>query len=107
MKLLLTFCFAMLVTAGISQSAKQYFNKIRNNEAALTAFFSMMPKGGDLHHHYSGSVYAETFLQHAIAEDFYVNTETLRVEKESLQTVHGSSFQTYNVSVNLIFTNRK
>jgi adenosine deaminase/adenosine deaminase CECR1 len=71
MKLLLTFCFAMLVTAGISQSAEQYFNKIRNNEAALTAFFSMMPKGGDLHHHYSGSVYAETFLQYAIAEDLY------------------------------------
>jgi hypothetical protein len=35
--------------------------KIRNNEAALTAF-SQMPKGGDLHHHFSGSVYAEPML---------------------------------------------
>lgn len=32
------------------------------NLAALTLMMTMMPKGGDLHHHYSGSVYAETYL---------------------------------------------
>jgi hypothetical protein len=35
----------------------------------LTAFFSQMPKG-DLHHHFSGSIY-EPILEDAIAEDFY------------------------------------
>ena len=30
--------------------------------AELSLFFSMMPKGGDLHHHYSGAIYAEQFL---------------------------------------------
>jgi adenosine deaminase/adenosine deaminase CECR1 len=29
-----------------------------------------MPKGGDLHHHFSGSIYAEPILEDAIAEDF-------------------------------------
>ncbi len=33
------------------------------NTALLTLFFTNMPKGGDLHHHYSGSIYAETYLE--------------------------------------------
>ena len=31
--------------------------------AELTMFFTMMPKGGDLHHHYSGAIYAEQYLE--------------------------------------------
>jgi hypothetical protein len=65
-----------------SQSINQYVEKIRNNEAALTAFFSQMPKGGDLHHHYGGAIYAEPLLERAIAENFYLNTETMKVAKE-------------------------
>lgn len=30
--------------------------------AELTLFTNMLPKGGDLHHHYSGAIYAETYL---------------------------------------------
>ncbi len=30
--------------------------------AELTLFTNMLPKGGDLHHHYSGAVYVETYL---------------------------------------------
>ncbi|MCK5818388.1 MAG: hypothetical protein KAH18_03870 [Psychromonas sp.] len=32
------------------------------NVAKLNLFLTLMPKGGDLHHHYSGSIYAETYL---------------------------------------------
>jgi adenosine deaminase len=56
-----------------------YFESIRNNEAALTSFFSEMPKGGDLHHHYSGSVYAETFLDIAIQKKYWINTQSLKI----------------------------
>jgi hypothetical protein len=86
MKIFFTFLFTILFQIGFSQSADQYFEKIRNNEAELTAFFAQMPKGGDLHHHYSGSIYAEPLLAHAIAEDFYLNTQTMTVSKEK-QTV--------------------
>ncbi|PKB17943.1 adenosine deaminase [Flavobacterium sp. 5] len=82
MKLFHTFLFCILFNVGFSQSTEQYFEKIRNNEAALTAFFAQMPKGGDLHHHYSGSIYAEPLLAHAIAQDFYLNTQTMTVSKE-------------------------
>jgi adenosine deaminase len=30
--------------------------------AELSLFSNMLPKGGDLHHHYSGAIYAETYL---------------------------------------------
>lgn len=72
----------MICQLGFAQSAETYFEKIRNNEAELTAFFAQMPKGGDLHHHYSGSIYAEPLLDHAIAKDFYLNTQTMAVSQE-------------------------
>jgi adenosine deaminase len=74
--------FCCLITELIfSQSAENYLEKIRSNEAALTAFFQQMPKGGDLHHHFSGSVYAEPLLERVIAEDFYLNLKTMEVSK--------------------------
>jgi adenosine deaminase len=35
------------------------------NPTKLTLFLNEMPKGGDLHHHLSGSVYAESYIQYA------------------------------------------
>src|ERR1700679_1039803 len=57
----------------------QYFKSIRNNGAELTAFFSMMPKGGDLHNHYSGSVYAETYINYVVDQNDVINEQTLEV----------------------------
>ena len=94
MKLFLTFFLSILLNVGYSQSANTYFEKIRDNEAALTAFFSQMPKGGDLHHHYSGSIYAEPLLAHAIADNFYLNTETMDVLKEKPSTGSWEQFST-------------
>jgi adenosine deaminase len=48
------------------QATGKYYESLLNqpvpNIAALNLFFAQMPKGGDIHHHYSGSIYAETFL---------------------------------------------
>ncbi|NGZ43642.1 adenosine deaminase [Cytophagaceae bacterium 50C-KIRBA] len=64
------------------QKAAQYLQKIRNNEGELTAFMAQMPKGGDLHHHFSGSIYAEPLLEKAIKLDYYLNMESMAVAKE-------------------------
>ena len=79
-RIITLFCF-FIAQIGFSQTAENYLEKIRNNEALLTAFFQQMPKGGDLHHHFSGSIYAEPLLERAIAEDFYLNLETMAVAK--------------------------
>jgi len=79
-RIITLFCF-FIAQIGFSQSAESYLEKIRNNEALLTAFFQQMPKGGDLHHHFSGSIYAEPLLERAISEDFYLNLENMEVSK--------------------------
>lgn len=94
MKLYIVLLFSATLNLSFGQTATTYFEKIRNNEAALTAFFSQMPKGGDLHHHFSGSVYAEPMLEDAINEDFYLNTSTMEVLKEKPNTGNWELFST-------------
>ncbi|MES2151737.1 MAG: adenosine deaminase [Pseudomonadota bacterium] len=46
----------------------------------LTMFFTQMPKGGDLHHHYSGAIYAEQYIQWLDVQGLCVNKQTYRIE---------------------------
>ena len=48
--------------------AERYFQSIRKDPNRLLAFLREMPKGGDLHIHLTGSVYAESYIQWASAE---------------------------------------
>ena len=48
--------------------------------AELTMFFTQMPKGGDLHHHYSGAIYAEQYLDWMELQGYCVNKNTYRIE---------------------------
>jgi adenosine deaminase len=41
------------------------FERLRNDPLRLRAFLAEMPKGGDLHNHLDGSIYAEDFLARA------------------------------------------
>ncbi len=56
-----------------------YFESIRKNEAQLTAFFAGMPKGGDLHHHFSGSAWPDYLLAKANKEDYWVELNSFTV----------------------------
>jgi adenosine deaminase len=44
---------------------------------ALRAFLAGMPKGGDLHNHLAGAVYAETFLRDAAADHVCIDPKAL------------------------------
>lgn len=79
-KLFILFVFSFL--SAKSQSLDVQFDQIRDNTAKLRAFFSAMPKGGDLHHHYDGSIYTETFIDYAVKNDFWLNINTLVIQKE-------------------------
>lgn len=53
-------------TADLRATRAFYADLIRGPEpdlATLALFMRLMPKGGDLHHHYSGTIYAETYLE--------------------------------------------
>ena len=94
MKLYFVLLLSAILNCSYGQTANTYFEKIRNNEAELTAFFSQMPKGGDLHHHFSGSIYAEPMLEDAIKEDFYLNTTTMEVLKDKPSIGNWEQFST-------------
>lgn len=91
---IITFFFILLLQLGFSQTAEKYLENNRDNEAALTAFFQQMPKGGDLHHHFSGSIYAEPLVQRAIAANYYLNLETMAVAKSKPVSGNWETFQT-------------
>ncbi len=50
---------------------------IRKDPNLLLAFLRELPKGGDLHNHLSGSIYAETLIDWAAAHDTCVDPKTL------------------------------
>lgn len=74
-----------------AQTIDKYFESIRNNPVELTAFFASMPKGGDLHNHFSGSVYAETYISYVVSQDYAINENTLEVRTTAPQGVAGWS----------------
>ncbi|MBL8740952.1 MAG: hypothetical protein JNK04_07660, partial [Myxococcales bacterium] len=49
---------------------------VGGDRAALEAFLAAVPKGGDLHNHLSGAVYAETYLDWAQDDGDCINTTT-------------------------------
>ena len=76
---------AILLSQGVGSDIEReeqvsaFLNSIRSNEAQLRKFFQSMPKGGDLHHHYSGSVYTETYLNYVEDNDLWINRNTYEV----------------------------
>jgi adenosine deaminase len=76
----------------------RYFESIRNDNALLTQFFSAMPKGGDLHHHFSGSIYAEEMYDVASKQDLYVSVDSLFIYRERPPTSYTNDTSIYRLS---------
>jgi hypothetical protein len=55
----------------------RYFESIRQSPPQQLAFLLQMPKGGDLHNHLSGSIYAETYIQWAADSGLCVSNQTM------------------------------
>ncbi|MEH1778498.1 MAG: adenosine deaminase [Nostoc sp.] len=77
-------CFVFSVAAQVPSKEQQsstrseaqtasWFEVHRAQPAALRAFVQRMPKGGDIHTHLSGAVYAEHYLEWAAIDGYCVN----------------------------------
>jgi len=61
--ILTAYTLAAIAQPSTDKTAAWYNRALKTGDLAkLTYFFSQMPKGGDLHHHYSGAVYLESYL---------------------------------------------
>ena len=71
------------VVAGAS------FEAARDNHTELRAFLRRMPKGGDLHTHLSGAVYAERFIAWAAQQNLCADPEHVLLSKPPGRRVRG------------------
>lgn len=55
----------------------RHFESLRKSPPQQLAFLLKMPKGGDLHSHLSGSIYAESYIQWAADNGLCVNNKTM------------------------------
>jgi adenosine deaminase len=58
---------------------------MRGDYTSLRAFLHRMPKGGDLHTHLSGAVYAERFIAWAAERDLCINAANVVLEKRDCE----------------------
>jgi adenosine deaminase len=75
--------FLLVSTLASAQTSEQktsrYLDSIRNQPSLLLAFAHDMPKGGDLHNHLSGAVYAEDLIDFAVSDNLCVDRTTSRL----------------------------
>ena len=62
---------------GGEQRTAAHLRSIRNRPLMLAAFLEQMPKGGDLHNHLTGAVYAESYIQTAAREGLCIDRQSM------------------------------
>jgi adenosine deaminase len=75
-------------TTGEAATARAVAS-IRSNPPLLLAFLAEMPKGGDLHNHLSGAIYAESYLRWAAEDGLCVATATLSIVSGTCDAANG------------------
>jgi len=80
---------APAATSGEATTAK-HFDTLRNDPLRLYAFLHEMPKGGDLHNHLSGAVYAESYLTWAAAEGWCLAVATMTIVADRCDQAAGT-----------------
>ncbi len=72
--------FALLAraqsTPGAEQRTARYLESVRRQPSLLLAFLREMPKGGDLHNHLDGALYAENLIDYAVDDGLCVDRTT-------------------------------
>ena len=76
-------CCLLLAVSTAAQTAEQrtghYLESIRKQPPLLLAFLHEMPKGGDLHNHLAGAIYAEDLIDFAASDNLCVDRTTSRL----------------------------
>ena len=77
---LLFLLFASLAAAQTSeQRTSRYLESVRKRPPLLLAFLREMPKGGDLHNHLDGAIYAEDLIDFAAMDNLCIDRTTSRL----------------------------
>jgi len=72
--------FAQQQPLTATQKTAQYFASIQNDPNQLLVFLSAMPKGAQLHYHFSGATYAENLLDYAKNDKSCLDQTTFTIQ---------------------------
>jgi adenosine deaminase len=76
-RLCVILCLTRLVFSQTpEQKTGRYLDSIRRDPSLLVAFLHDVPKGGDLHNHLDGAIYAEDLIDFAASSNFCIDRTT-------------------------------
>lgn len=78
-------------SGNITDTVSAYFQQIRGNRTQLLDFFKIMPKGGDLHNHLSGSVSPEDLINLALKKGLCYNSVSYALVQPSNSSCTGTN----------------
>jgi len=84
-------CFTFVFAETGEQRAARHLESIRNSPPLLLDFLRDMPKGGDLHNHLAGAIYAESFISYAVKDNLCVDRTTGQVLPAPCQSCEATS----------------
>jgi len=77
--LILFLLSALAAAQTAEQKTARYLDSIRKQPPLLLAFLREIPKGGDLHNHLTGAIYAEDLIDFAASDNLCVDRTTSRL----------------------------
>jgi hypothetical protein len=72
-----TVALAQVARRTPEERATRYLESVRNQPGLALAFLRDMPKGGDLHNHLGGAVYAEDLIDYAARDKLCIDRSTM------------------------------
>lgn len=71
--------------------AARYLDQVRDDPSLLLDFIRRLPKGGDLHNHLSGAVYAESYLKFAAQDNLCLNRQSFELSAPTIAPADSAS----------------
>jgi adenosine deaminase len=62
-----------------AERTAKYLEAVRGQPLQLMGFLERLPKGGDLHHHLTGAVYAESYINYAVEDGDCIDRVTYKI----------------------------
>src|SRR5689334_22079294 len=87
--------------AAAEQKTATYFDSIRKSPPHQLAFLLKMPKGGDLHNHLSGAIYAESYISRATAAGHSGNNRTMSLPAPAAPSTCDANVATANTGLTI------
>jgi hypothetical protein len=78
-----------VLTLSNEERTAIHFDSVRHDPVRALMFLREMPKGGDLHSHLSGAIYAETYIRWAAEDNLCVQTSAVMFTRPPCDTVAG------------------